>query len=171
MNKSKASAYALLGIGSIMMLWSGQYLLKAQGYGESAWLVGFLVFCSLVWLLMGLILNLGILQFSGWLGIVMVYGWLVHAQVAGAHWLPIQLLWLPLTLFFIWIGWLLTQRQKSVGFIYCIVGLLLWFVADAYLIFVSEHDHIWMQVVLVIKIGITIATLYAFRKKWTEWVV
>lgn len=171
LRQSHAASYAYLGIGSIVLLWSGQYMLKAHGFGESMWLVSYLFLCVFIWIAMGISLNLGLLQFCGLLGMVMLYGWFIHSQIDDMHWLSVQLFWLPLTLFFIWIGWLSKRLRKPTGFIYCLIGLLLWFVPDGYLIVVSEQATIWMQLLLALKIGVTVFIMYVFRKKWTEWVV
>lgn len=167
---NKTLSYASLGSGSIFMLWIGQYVMTLQGVEHPFWFVGYFVLCSIVWVLFGIIFKIGLFQFCGWMGLIMFYAWMLHARVDDIHWFHIQLFWIPLTVIFIWLGWLLHHRNKSLSKVYFLVGVLLWFVPDLYLILFTSKANGWLQVSFMSKIIIAGILLFMFRKKWIEWV-
>jgi hypothetical protein len=168
--KSKVVTYICLGSASIFLLFIGRYIMSLHRVDDAFWVLGYLVLCSVVWIVMGIAVRIGLLQFCGWAGLVLFYGWILHGRIDQIHWLQIQMFWIPLTIIFIWLGWLLHHRNKSLGNVYFLVGILLWFVPDVYLIFISDQTDQWMQVSFVGKLMIAGIILYLLRKKWTEWV-
>lgn len=170
LRSNKTLSYATLGSGSIFMLWIGQYVMTLHDVEHAFWFIGYFVLCSVLWIVFGIIFKIGLFQFCGWMGIIMFYGWLLHARIDQIHWLHIQLFWLPLTVIFVWLGWLLHHRNKSLGKVYFLVGLLLWFVPDVYLILFTNHASAWLQFSFISKIVVAALLLFIFRKKWIEWV-
>jgi hypothetical protein len=170
LHKNKSISYMFLGTASIFLLFIGQHLMKLHGVEDALWVLGYLVLCSIIWIVIGIILKLGLFQFCGWTGLIMFYGWILHSRIDEIHWFQIQMFWIPLTVIFIWLGWLLHHRNKSLGNVYFLVGIFLWFVPDVYLIMMTESTDQWMQVSFIGKIGIAGILLFVLRKKWTEWV-
>lgn len=169
-NKRRSTAYMFFGIGSLLLLVLGQYMLNLHDVENTFWVLGYLIFCSIIWILLGIVAHMGVFQFCGWAGLILFYGWLLHSRVADIHWLQIQMFWIPLCVLFIWIGWLIHHRKKAIGNVYFLVGLLLWFVPDIYMIVIVENTNQWMQISFVGKLIAAGVILFVLRKKWTEWV-
>jgi hypothetical protein len=162
---------ALVGLGSLFLLLVGVYLLKLHDVGEPAAYAGYIAGASAVWLLTGLAGRMPIFQFSGWMGLVGCYGWLLHNQLGAMTWLPLQLSWLPLCVLFVWGGWLLHIRMKRIGSVLFLVGCLVWFVPEAYgFAFPGGLAKEALQLSLLGKIAVGAALLFSLRKKWIEWV-
>lgn len=162
---------ALVGIGSLFLLLVGVYLLKLNNIEVPAAYAAYIAATSAVWLLTGLVGRMPIFHFSGWMGLVGSYGWLLYRELGELSWLPLQLSWLPLCVLFIWAGWLLHFRAKRVGAILFLVGCLVWFVPEAYGFAVPvDIMKEALQLSLLGKMAVGVALLFSLRKKWIEWV-
>lgn len=166
---NKSLSYALIGSGSILLLWAGQHVMRLHHVEHIFWYVAFFVLCSVIWIALGIIARNGLLLLIGWMGLILFYGWLLHSRIDDIHWVQIQLFWLPLTAIFIWLGWLLQHRNKSTGAVYFFVGLFIWFIPDLYLVIMTETSHV-MQLSFMGKIFLASLLLFIFRKKWVEWI-
>lgn len=169
-NRRRTTAYMLLGMGSLLLLALGQYIMNLHEVTDTFWILGYFIFCSIIWILLGIVTRMGVFQFCGWAGIILFYGWLLHSRIEAIHWLQIQMFWIPICILFIWIGWLIHHRKKSIGNVYFLVGLLLWFVPDVYMVVMNKDTSQWMQISFVGKLVIAGVILFVLRKKWTEWV-
>lgn len=170
LNKRKNIAYLCFGLGSFILLIIGEYIIKLQQVNDILWTLGYVVACSIVWIVLGIVTQMGVFQFCGWVGLILFYGWLLHTRMDQVHWFQIQMFWFPLTVIFIWLGWLMHHRKKAIGSVYFIVGLLIWFVPDIYLMIMEGTTNSWIQLSFIGKIIIALLVLFLFRKKWTEWV-
>lgn len=103
LHKNKNVSYLFLGSASIFLLFIGPYLLKLHGFADTFWILGYLVLCSIIWIVIGIILKLGLFQLCGWSGLILFYGWILHSRVDDIHWFQIQTFWIPLTV--ILFGW------------------------------------------------------------------
>jgi hypothetical protein len=161
----------LVGFGSLFLLVIGIYLMKLNDISEPAIYAGYVAGTSAVWLLTGLTGRLPVFHFSGWMGLIGSYAWLLHRKLGELAWLPLQLSWLPLCVLFVWAGWLFHQRSKQVGGVMFLAGCIIWFVPELYGYVVPvQIPHELLQVSLLGKIALGIALLFSLRKKWTEWV-
>lgn len=162
---------ALVGIGSLFLLVIGIYLMKLNDISDPSAFAGYVAGTSVVWLLTGLIGRMPIFHFSGWMGLVGSYAWLLYRQLGELTWLPLQLSWLPLCVLFIWSGWLFHQRSKHLGAILFLAGCIVWFVPELYgfVVPVDITSEV-LQLSLLGKMAVGIALLFSFRKKWIEWV-
>ena len=152
------------------MLVSGEWLLMHNGWNEAAPAIGYLAICCLIWLLTGLLLGLGFLHFSGWAGLMLVYGWLLAQFVITAYDYQIQLLWFIPAAILIAAGWLSRKQSRSATRVLWLTGILAWLCPEIQAIVQMHGWHVIPQAVLVGKIMITGAILYSVRKVWVEWV-
>ncbi len=166
----KTSSVVYYGLGTLTMLFLGEYLLWLHDIREALWVIGYIVLCSLFWIVFGSLNQIAIVHFCGWLGFMLFYGWLLNTQNEQISWAGAQMYWLPLAIIFIWLGWLLHQKFKSLSAVYFMVGCTLWFVPEAFCYFVNISEADWLQGAFVIKLVLSAALLFGFRKKWTEWV-
>lgn len=169
-DNNKITSYLFLGAGSIFLMFIGQYTMNLHQIDDVFWVLGYLVLCSVIWILFGMIFKFGLFQFCGWVGLIFFYSWFLHTKIDQIHWFQIQMLWVPLTVIFIWLGWMLHHRSKRIGNVYFLVGILIWFVPDVYLIIFSELADSLIQIPLLMKIILSGVILFGLRKKWTEWV-
>ncbi len=169
-HKNKILSYSYLGAGSIFLMFIGQYIMNIHQIDDVFWVLGYLLLCSVTWILFGILFKFGLFQFCGWVGLLFFYSWFLHSRVDQLHWFQIQMLWVPLTVIFIWLGWLLHHQSKRIGNVYFLMGILIWFVPDIYLIIFSELANSVIQIALLLKIILSGVILFGLRKKWTEWV-
>lgn len=166
------AAYILLGTASLYVLFIGVYLLKERGLDSAVFIVGYVVFCSIVWLLTGLASRLALFQICGWISLVFCYGWLLHHHLGTVDWLSLELSWLPLAVLFCWLAWMLHEKSRQAGLVFFVLGLIVWYMPELYgMLYAEVYGGMTVQWMLLIKLATEGALLYAGRKKWTEWVV
>lgn len=168
--RSVPLAYATIGAGCLLMLAAGEWLLMQNGWNDAAAAIGYLTFCCLVWLFIGLLLNLSFLHFCGWAGLMLVYGWLISQFVTPVYDYRLHLAWILPTVLFIAIGWLIRNRSRAVTRVVWLAAALAWLSPELQTIILAEGSSIIAQAVLVGKIMITGTVLYSVRKYWVEWV-
>lgn len=164
-------SYIILGIGSCFLLFIGPYLLKLGGVEDPLWLVGYIGLCSLVWLCLGLSARIGLLHFCGWMGLVLFYSWLLHQEMEHFSWIYIQLYWVPIGMLFGWVGWLLHHKDKAVAVVFFLVACILWLFPELYSLVMTDLSESVIQTSILGKVAATGIVLFAFRKKWIEWVM
>jgi hypothetical protein len=164
-------AYSLFGIASLFLLFIGIYLLNRHEMNNPALIVMYVVFCSLVWIMSGMMARMAIFQFCGWVGLVFAYSWLLHRQLDETDWGTVQLSWVPLSLLFAWIGWLVLQKSKQSGIVFLLLSSIVWFMPEFYgIMYLERLSQELIQFSLMGKIAVEGILLFAFRKKWIEWV-
>jgi hypothetical protein len=162
---------AVIGAASLFLLLIGVYLMKLNDIATVSHIVSYVACCSAVWLLTGLLGRLPLFHFSGWIGLVCTYGWLLHKQLGEMSWLTLQISWLPVSVLFLWAGWLLHYKNKQVGSVLFFVGCLVWFVPEiSGFILPSDVSAKTLQVSLFVKLASAVVLLFSLRKKWIEWV-
>lgn len=162
-------AYIAIGAASFLLLFSGEYVMYLNDLREPSWMIGHLVFCSLLWIVFGWLGKVGMLHFCGWAGALLFYGWLLYQKLGTMNWVQLELAWIPLSALFAWMGWALHSNNKSARNVFFILCIFLWFGPEIYsmaLYGVSETS----QGFLAMKIIGEGILLFSLRKKWTEWV-
>lgn len=160
-----------LGLGCFMMLIAGEWILMSTGLDSPAWAVGYLAICCIIWLILGIILRLGYLQFCGWMGLFIVYGWLLANRLDPLYSLQLQVAWIALAALFFWSGWLVKGRQRSVTRVLWMMGILTLVAPELEVYAFAMASSYGPQIVLLGKIILIGIILYVTRKRWTEWVV
>ncbi len=167
---SPVLSHVSFGAGSAMLLFIGPYLMKQHGADHPAWMLGYAVLCSLVWMIVGLAARIPLFHFCGWAGILLVYGSLLHEKLAAPNWFMSQISWLPLSVVFGWFGWLLHHRNKSAGAVFFLIGFILWYTPEMHMLYASGASDSVMQISFLGKMIGSGIVLFALRKKWIEWV-
>lgn len=164
-------AQMLFGVASLFLLFIGVYLFRLYHIYDSVLVVGFVVLCSLVWLLTGLLSRFILFQLCGWVVLVFCYGWLLHYKLDSINWVTLELSWVPLSLLFGWLGWILHEKTKQTSTVFLMLSCIVWFMPELYgMLYSEQYGAQAVQLALVGKIFIEASLLFTFRKKWTEWV-
>lgn len=168
--KRPVISYCCFGIGSVLMLVAGLYLLDSNGWSGLAAVV-FMGLCSFTWIFIGIMQRMGVFHFCGWIVLFLIYAWILRQNIDTFDWAGLQLSWVPLSIVLGWLGWLFHHVNKRVGAVFLCTGVLGWFVPEIYGMALTAVPFEWLQWSLMGKIVITGAGLFATRKKWIEWVV
>lgn len=164
-------AQILFGVASLFLLFIGVFLLKLHGYQAPVVVVGYVAVCSLIWLLTGLLSRFILYQLCGWVALVFCYGWLLHHELDLASWVTLELSWVPLSIVFGWMGWMIHEKSKQMGTVFLMLGCIVWFMPELYAMLYSElYGEDTVQIVCLSKMLFEASLLFGFRKKWTEWV-
>lgn len=170
--KAPAVSYLLCGVASVMLLLLGVYLLHLYGVESPYAFVGYVAFCSIVWLICGLAGRMGIFQFCGWIGLIGAYGWFLLRKLDNPGWLALEISWIPVSILLIWIAWLAHHTNKQSAGVMMLVGTMVWFAPEAFT-FLTDTD-ISSRVVQLSFTGKLVSAgmvLFWLRKKWVEWVM
>ncbi|MCZ8511187.1 hypothetical protein O9H85_01775 [Paenibacillus filicis] len=170
-NKEPLASQILLGMASLFLLFIGVYLLRIHGLDSPVRMVFYVVLDSLVWILTGLLARFALFQVCGWVSLVFCYGWLLHYQLNSLSWMTLELSWVPLSLLFCWIAWMVHERARQIGLVFFLVSLLVWYMPELYgMLYAESYGEGTVQWMLLAKLTVEGSLLFALRKKWTEWV-
>ncbi|MCS7463453.1 hypothetical protein N0M98_25435 [Paenibacillus doosanensis] len=170
-SKEPVRAQILFGMASLFLLFIGVFMLKLHQIHAPVIVVSYVVLCSLVWLLTGLMARFMLFQLSGWVVLVFCYGWLLHYQLDSLNWATLELSWVPLSILFGWLGWMLHERSKQIGTVFLMLSCIVWFMPELYgMLYAELYGEQIVQLALVGKIFFEAGILFGFRKKWIEWV-
>lgn len=159
----------LVGAGSLALLGAGFYLLKAYGADEPPLMLAFVALCGFVWILVGIAARMGLFQYCGWCGLILVYAALLHDRTS-LGWAGAQLSWLPVCVLFGWLGYLFHKGNKSAGAVLLLVSFTLWWMPELYSAYTGVVDGALLQLLFLGKLVIAGGLLFGMRKKWIEWV-
>lgn len=163
-------SYLCFGSGAVLLLVSGLYLCERAGM-QGIPVVAFIAFCSLVWMMVGILARMSVFHFCGWAVLFLIYAWVLRQNIDSFDWAGLQMSWVPVSLVLVWLGWLFHHVNKQVAAVLLAVGVLGWFAAEVYGMAVTDIDFASLQASLLGKIAAAGAVLFALRKKWIEWVV
>jgi len=165
-------AHLLVGLGSLALLVLGLYVFHLHGMASrSLLLAAYITFCSLIWIVTGIAAYMRMYQWCGWIGLSLVYGWMIQQYAEVSTLGAAQIAWLPVSFLLIWLGWLLQRRIKQIGSVLLITGGFLWFAPEIHTYWFMESPTGMLQLLLLGKISIAGIVLYRFRNQWIEWVV
>lgn len=171
-SKSPVVSYLLCGVSSFALLLLGLYLMDMYEVTSSYSYIGYLAFCSVVWLINGVAGRMGIFQLCGWIGLVGTYGWLLLQKLDTPGWFSLEISWIPVSIVLIWIAWLAHHTNKQAAGVLLLVGGLVWFAPEAmtFLTDVEMSSRV-IQLSFTGKLVTAGAAFFMLRKKWVEWVV
>lgn len=169
--KQPAASYLCFGVGSVLLLLAGLYLLEAKGMTGGLPVLFYVALCSMIWIATGIAARLPVFHLAGWLALFLIYGIVLRHNIKDMDWIGLELSWVPVSLVLVWLGWLFHHVNKQIAAMLLVVGLLGWFGAEIYGLVWTELDSGRLQLLLAIKLGIGCSLLFAMRKKWVEWVV
>ncbi|CAM3435376.1 hypothetical protein [Marinicrinis lubricantis] len=170
--KKPLVSHVFIGLACVTLLLMGIIILKQHTGGQEGYLLLYILLCSILWAVLGIVLKMPVFHFCGIISLLLFYSWILHGRIeSDAPWYKIQIMWLPLSLLFIWIGWLFTTRSKKIGVVYLLAGALLWFAPEMYQTAVHAEVGNSVQISFMVKLAFSASVLFIFRKKWTEWVI
>jgi hypothetical protein len=170
-SKEPLRAQILFGVASLFLLFIGVILLKLHGKEAHVLVVGYVAVCSLIWLLTGLLSRFMLFQLCGWVVLVFCYGWLLHSQLDLINWITLELSWVPLSIVFGWLGWMLHEKSKQMGAVFLMLSCIVWFMPELYAMLYAElYGQDTVQFILLGKMLVEASLLFVYRKKWIEWV-
>lgn len=168
--RQTAVSYLAVGAGTIFMLFIGLYLLKDNGLDTALWLLGYLLACSLAWIVIGLLMDIPLLQFCGWAGLTLLYAWALDHRSGDAHWAVLEACWLPLSILFGWLAWAMHHWRKSSAIVLFLVSSLLWFMPEIQALYRDATLVGLTQGLLFGKMALGGLIVFVLRKKWIAWV-
>jgi hypothetical protein len=167
--KNPTIAYLALGVGSILLLNIGLFLLHKHD-ADPTLIVAYTVLCSIIWMVTGITARLPVFHFGGWLVLILIYGWVLNHNIEAFDWLGLQMSWVPVSIVLLWLGWLFHHNNKQMGAVLLLVGFLVWFIPDVFGLLLTDLPQNGLQLSLMLRIVIAGIALFSLRKKWTEWV-
>lgn len=171
-NKAPIVTSILCGIASTSLLFIGVYLLDLHGVVQAAAYVGYVAFCSLIWMLTGLLGRMSVFHFCGWIGLIGTYSWLLHHQLHDDGWVVFEVSWAPIAFLMLWMAWLVHHKNKQASGVLFVVGCLTFFAPEGYGLLVEGVMSLELiQMLLLGKMVIAAVVLFSLRKKWIEWVM
>lgn len=168
--KKPLLAYVLVGAGSAALLGLGVLLMQFYENDDPILLLAYVAFCSLMWIVIGAAARMHIFQFCGWIGLILVYAWLLQSRELEPSWFSTQLSWLPFCVLLGWIGWLFQIRKMPSGPVMLLVSFFLLVTPEIYGLYLSGSIDPWFQGSLFVKLATVGMILFGTRKKWIEWV-
>jgi hypothetical protein len=168
--KNSTISYTGFGIGSILLLNAGLYLLQKNDADMFA-IAGYAALCSIIWMVTGITARMPAFHFGGWIILILIYGWFLQHSIISFDWLGLQMSWVPVSIVLLWLGWLFHHNNKQMGAVLLLVGFIVWFVPDVYGMLLTDLPHGGLQFSLMLRIIIAGIALFSLRKKWIEWVV
>ncbi|WP_217557935.1 hypothetical protein [Paenibacillus sp. GbtcB18] len=158
------------GIASASLIGFGVWILYGNGLTAQLYIGSFVALCGLVWLLVGLLGRIPLLQYCGWLALLITYGFVLSQRLEPATWYKLQLAWLPLSFILMWIGWLIQHRWKKPGLVLLLAGATVWIAPELFGLAWGTSAQQLLQLSLAGKVAAAGIALFAYRKNWTEWV-
>jgi hypothetical protein len=169
--KDPIRAQILFGMASLFLLFIGVFLLKLHGIIQPVIMVLYVVFCSMIWIITGLLGRLKLFQLCGWVVLVFCYGWLLHYKLDLINWITLELSWVPLSIVIGWLGWLIHEKSKQLGTVFLMLSCIVWFMPELYgMLYAELYGEEIVQIALLGKMLVEASLLFILRKKWTVWV-
>ncbi|MFC5651726.1 hypothetical protein ACFPYJ_21930 [Paenibacillus solisilvae] len=166
--KNEASGLGFIGLGMLLMLGCGLYMLKLNELDTWGWKAALLGVCSLFWMMFGIGASIPLLHLSGWIAGFLVYAWILSNNTETPAWYEIQLYWLPASFVFGWCSWFFHRWSRPVAAILFSAGALAWFMPELYSAVFTEQA--WLQIQFIVKIIAGGSILFSLRKQWMVWV-
>jgi len=162
---SLGNAVSMLGALAILML--HQWL---SWYGVALWLIG----AGLLWIITGLLLRRGGMQGFGWLLLAIAYAVILYSMGGELTLIETQWLWLPESLLFIWLAWVMHRVLPSASAGLLIASLIAWHMPEAAwlgrIITLKLNAGGEVLLFMLMKLFITFYMGYYFRQQWVKWI-
>ncbi|GGF78144.1 hypothetical protein GCM10010912_23980 [Paenibacillus albidus] len=160
----------LAGAGSVLTLGFGLWMIALHDLNPDFWRPLLIAGCGLLWCVLGFVLRIGLLQYSGFAFWALLYAGFAGAFRPEASIFELELLWLPLCIVMVWLSWLLHHRVSGVSGVYFAVGVSLWMMPEIDALLLRQDYPQWISLMLITKIAAGLALLFMYRKKWITWV-
>ncbi|RCX22786.1 hypothetical protein DFP94_101370 [Fontibacillus phaseoli] len=168
-HKRPTFSLVMAGAGSLLLLGMGSWIINLQGWTGDAATILLIAGCGTIWLLSGVFLQFGILDYCGFACVILLYAFFFGRLHPQASWGMLQLLWLPLSLGLFWLTWLSHHRLKRLARVCFAASLTLWFMPEADALLLRQQSAQGMELLILLKIIAAFALLFLLRKKWVVW--
>ncbi|MDF2927080.1 MAG: hypothetical protein K0R57_5994 [Paenibacillaceae bacterium] len=158
------------GVGSVLLLLSGLYLLNEREMTGTP-LIFFVALSSMVWITTGIAARFPVFHLAGWLVLFLIYAVVLRHNIGDIDWIGLELSWVPISLVLMWLGWLFHHRSKQIAAVLLAAGVIGWFGAEIYGLALTELNPGLLQLLLGGKLAVCCGFLFGLRKKWIEWVM
>lgn len=171
-SKLQAAICACLGnaagiLGSLAILILHEWMLW---WSLALWLIG----AGLLWLITGLLLRRSGIQGFGWLTLAIAYAIILDSIGGELTLIDMQWLWLPESLLFIWLAWVLHHRSHSASAALLLASVITWHMPEV--AWLGRHIALKLNpgdevlLFMLAKLFIMFYMGYYFRKKWVKWI-
>lgn len=167
--RHEAMGLSVIGMGMLIMLGGGLYLMRLHELGQQSWEIAYLAFCALFWIFFGIVLRIPLLHLCGWIAAIMVYALMLYRHSNAPMWYDVQLYWIPASFIYAWGSWFVKRWSKPVSAILFIIAALVWFMPEIYSILLLDNP-LAVEAQLLIKMVLGGTLLFSLRKKWIAWV-
>jgi hypothetical protein len=168
-NKSMVVSYLCFGLGAGLLLYLGLFFMQRYD-ASSALIIGYVALCSIIWMVTGILARMAVFHLSGWVVLLLIYGWFLQQNITNIDWIGLQMGWLPIGIVLCWLGWLFHHNNKQIGTVLLVIGFLVWFIPEIYGNILTDLSRDVLQSSLIIKIIVAGIVSFTLRKKWIEWV-
>ncbi|ASA23591.1 hypothetical protein [Paenibacillus donghaensis] len=169
-DRYKVISLMLAGIGSVLTLAFGLWLIELHQLDPYFWRPILIAACGLLWCLLGFMMRIGVLHYCGFAFWGLLYAGFFNGKRPEASILELELLWLPICILMVWLSWLVYHRVNGISGVYFAVGVSLWVMPELDALLLREAYPQWVSLILLLKIAAGLALLFVFRKKWITWV-
>lgn len=152
-----------LSVASVLLLFVTCWFMASHVQQTSL----LLLICGVLflWLISGVAFRSYYLSGSGLVGLLLSFGWWIHPWIEMKHslWL-LEAIWLfpPVLLTFVSIA--LFKKNKEIGWIYLISGLISLIAPEIQAFFITEMNLETINALLLLKLFIAVALIMVFRK-------
>lgn len=167
--RSEPAGLTAIGIGMLVLLGGGLYLLELHGLHHWAWKTLLLSLCSALWIIYGIASRIQVLHLCGWLAFLLLYAGILSHYMTTPKWYEVQLYWLPAAVLFGWSSWFVHRWFKPVSAVLFLTCAVTWFMPELYAALFLDNSP-WLQLQLLGKFAIGGGLLFALRKQWMVWV-
>lgn len=168
--KKPLFSLAMAGIGSLLMLGLGSWMITLQGWDKGAAIPMLVAVCGIFWVAVGFMLNFGILSYCGIACTILLYAMVFGRLHTEVSWSLLQAVWLPISAVFYCLTWLSHHRLKEAARVFFAVSLTLWFMPEADALLLRGASFSGMPWLILLKIVFMFLILFIFRKKWVVWI-
>jgi hypothetical protein len=158
---------ASLGVGTLLLLLTGPLLLRLHGSDTPTNIGLYIAGSCMLWIVIGLLLKIRWFHFTGWLGLSLVYAWIVYQKADTWSWWLLHAVWIPIALFFGWMAWMLRRSSKGNSMVLLVVCIIQWFIPDALSLWLNGASGL-TQGVLLSKIILAGLLLFSVRRRWVQ---
>jgi len=169
-SRQRVISLMMAGIGSVLTLGFGMWMINLHDLNPEVWKPILIGTCGVLWVVLGLVLRIGLLQYCGFCFWALLYAGFFGTVRPEASMVELELLWLPLCGLMIWLSWLLHHRIKGISGVYFAVGVTMWVMPELDSLLLRQDYPEWVSLMLIVKIAAGLSLLFLFRKKWIAWV-
>lgn len=170
--KSDSAAKLLCLLATIILVFFGLYVFTFLEGDVFLFDQIYLLGCCTLVLIMGWFFRWMWFQYAAWTGLSIIYGrfllWLKPDLSAGMF----EIAWIPVSLIFIWLGWLIHAGERIGARSFWWTGITLFFIPELYTAAVGGTE-VWrwgITIIFLSKLAVATIVLYVYRKKWMEWI-